>query len=56
MDLWSQDWEEHGNALQVALTNAGSTQPDTAKSKELTADEYVQLMRDTLAATPFTLD
>lgn len=56
MDLWNQDWEEHGDALQAALTNAGATEPDTAKSEELTADEYVQLMRDTLAATPFTLD
>jgi acetyl esterase/lipase len=56
MELWPQDNEEHGKALQVALRNAGNESSDSTDNAELTAVEYVQLMRDTLAATPFELD
>ena len=56
MGLWHQDWEEYGNSLQLALGGAGATDSSSEETAELTAIEYVQLMRDTLAATTFELD
>ena len=56
MGLWNQDWEEYGESLQLALGGAGVTDSSSEETEELTAIEYVQLMRDTLAATTFEID
>ena len=56
MGLWHQDWEEYGESLQLALGGAGVTDSNSEETEELTAIQYVQLMRDTLAATTFELD
>ena len=56
MGLWRQDWEEYGDSLQLALGGAGATDSSSEETAELTGVEYVQLMRDTLAATTFELD
>ncbi len=56
MGLWNQDWEEYGESLQLALGGAGVTDSGLEETEELTAIEYVQLMRDTLAATTFEID
>ena len=43
-------------SLQFALGGAGVTDTNSEETEELTAIQYVQLMRDTLAATTFELD
>ena len=56
MELWPQDNEKHGTALQNTLGSAETEGSDSPDNDKLTAGEYVELMRDTLAATPFELD
>tara|TARA_X000000368_G_scaffold61229_1_gene43161 strand:- start:9952 stop:10911 length:960 start_codon:yes stop_codon:yes gene_type:complete len=56
MKLWLENWEEYGDALQLGLGGAEVTDSGSNATEKLTALEYVQLMRDTLAATTFELD
>ena len=60
MDLWSDDLNVYGDELQELLrasqVSNGETEASETDSSSLSAGDYVKLMRETLAATPFPLD
>jgi len=59
MNLWPQDWNTYGEELQKLLKESQPPSEDAEGDSDnptLSAEDYVNLMRETLAATPFPLD